>query len=332
MKRWALLAAVAGLVGAGLLAVVISSSGDGGNQQPSGGVAAGQATGADREAAAGGVPALDSGRSPLYAQESSPVAPGANRDGASADTGLAPAIDRKIVRRATVQITVDDVTSAVQQVEDAARSAGGFVSSSNISVEDLPKPPDARPDEPPPKRQTATVTLRVPAESYDSVLRQIRGIAKEVKAESSDASEVTEEYTDLQARLRNLQSVEEQYLQLLGRAQSIQDILTVQDRLNSVRAEIEQVQGRINLLNDLTDMATITVNLAPPVTPAGEQPAARGWARQAWDDAWALSGDILKVAGTVAITAGVVIIWLGIPLALVLALAWRLMGPRRRPA
>ncbi len=332
MKRWALLAAVAGLASVALLLLVISSSGGGTRQGPSGAATVPQTTGTGLESAPGDTRGLDAARLAGYAQGVAQPAPDASTGGASGEAGLPPAADRKIVRRATVQITVDDVTSAVQQVEDAARSAGGFVSSSNISIEDLPKPPDAQPDEPPPKRQTATVTLRVPADSYDSVLRQIRGIAKEVKAESSDASEVTEEYTDLQSRLRNLQSIEEQYLQLLGRAQSIQDILTVQDRLNSVRGEIEQVQGRINLLNDLTDMATITVNLAPPSTPAQEEPAGHGWARQAWDDAWALSSDILRVAGTVAITAGVVIIWLGIPLAAVMALAWRFMRPRHRPA
>lgn len=331
MKRWALLAAVAGLTSAGLLALVISISDGGTGQGPSGAVTVPQTTGTRLESAPAATGAPVVGTLADYARGVPQAAPDASTGGASGEAGLPTAADRKIVRRATVQITVDDVTSAVQQVEDAARSAGGFVSSSNISIEDLPKPPDARPDEPPPKRQTATVTLRVPADSSESVLRQIRGIAKEVKAESSDASEVTEEYTDLQARLRNLQSIEKQYLQLLGRAQSIQDILTVQDRLNSVRGEIEQVQGRINLLNDLTDMATITVNLAPPPTPAQEEPAGHGWARQAWDDAWALSSDVLKVAGAVAITAGVVIIWLGIPLAVVIALAWRFMGPRHRP-
>ncbi len=329
MKRWALLAAVAGLASVGLLALVISSTGGGSGQRSPGD----EVLETDSsEPAAGGLPAV-SGRAPLAFGEAMPSGvPSSDTGGEAGNASLPTSADRKIIRRATVEITVEDVISGVQQVEDAARSAGGFVSSSRIIVQDLPKPPDAQPDEPPPKRQTATVTLRVPADSYDSVLRQIRGIAKEVKAESSDASEVTEEYTDLQARLRNLQSIEQQYLQLLGKAQSIQDILTVQDRLNSVRGEIEQVQGRINLLNDLTDMATITVNLAPPSTPAQEEPAGHGWAREAWDDAWALSGDILRVAGTMAITAGVVIIWLGIPLALVLALAWRFLRPRHRLA
>lgn len=261
------------------------------------------------------------------------VAPSAEAGGSPAgggpqalsSTGL---IDRKIIRNATVEITVDDVLAAVKHVEDAALAAGGFVSSSTVNVQDLPRPQGSDPDQPTPKRQTATVTLRVPAESFASVMNRIRGIAKEVTGESSNASEVTEEYTDLQARLRNLQSIEQQYLQLLGRAEAISDIVMVQDRLNSVRGEIEQVQGRINLLDNLTDMATITVNISPPPPPekADTQP---GWARQAWDDAWETSSEILRQIGVVAITAGVVLMWLGVPALILLGLGWRLWGGRR---
>lgn len=261
------------------------------------------------------------------------LAPSAEAGGSPAGGGPQPLsstdlIDRKIIRNATVEITVDDVLAAVKRVEDAAQTAGGFVSSSTVNVQDLPRPEGSAHDEPPPKRQTATVTVRVPAASFSSVMNQIRGIAKEVTGESSNASEVTEEYTDLQARLRNLQSIEQQYLQLLGRAEAISDILTVQDRLNSVRAEIEQVQGRINLLDSLTDMATITVNISPPPLPekAGTQP---GWARQAWDDAWETSSEILRQIGVVAITAGVVLMWLGVPALILLGLGWRLWGGRR---
>lgn len=297
----------------------------------------------------GGGPALDTASQGGSGPEAQPVASnypiGVRGDALrsvapSAEAGGSPAgdspqalsgaglVDRKIIRKATVEITVDDVLAAVKQVEDATLAAGGFVSSSTVNVQDLPRREGSHPDDTAPKRQTATVTVRVPAESFASVMNQIRGIAKEVTGESSNASEVTEEYTDLQARLRNLQSIEQQYLQLLGRAEAISDILMVQDRLNSVRAEIEQVQGRIDLLDNLTDMATITVNISPPPPPekADTQP---GWARQAWDEAWEVSSEILRQIGVVAITAGVVLMWLGIPTLILLGLGWRLWGSRK---
>ena len=249
---------------------------------------------------------------------------------ASGGSGPAPLplpqlADRKIIRTATLELTVEDVAGAVQEVESAALGAGGFVAGSSLTIDNPPAPatPDA---EPPPQRQRASVTIRVPAAAYAGVMAHLRGIAKEVRSETSDASEVTEEYTDLQARLRNLEATEQRYLDLLARAETIPDILTVQDRLNSVRLETEQVKGRIQLLDNLTDLATITVQLnLPPIAIQQEPEELKpGWAEEAWDNAWNASEDVLQALGTAAITGGVVAVWLIVP-GLALLLGWRLL-------
>src|SRR3972149_7655643 len=115
-------------------------------------------------------------------------------------------------------------------------------------------------------------------------MEQPRGIAKQVRSERSEASEVTEEYTDLEARLRNLEATEASYLELLTGAGDIPDILLVQDRLSQVRQEIEQVQGRINLLDNLTDLATITIQLSLPAAAVGG--GGRDWGQEAWGGGW----------------------------------------------
>jgi len=236
-------------------------------------------------------------------------------------------VDRKIIRTATLELEVEVVGAAVQEVESIAVAAGGFVSRSSVFIEE-PSVLGEGDDVAPRRTQTATVTIRVPAEVYASVMRQLRGIAEEVKSEISEASEVTEEYTDLQARLRNLEATEAGYLELLTKAEEIADILIVQDRINSVRLNIEQVQGRINLLDSLTDLATITVQLTLPEAPAEEPDGEQGWAAEAWDAAWGGSQDAMVALGTVGIVGGVVLAWLAIP-ALVALAAWRLFGPRR---
>lgn len=253
---------------------------------------------------------------------------GSATGGAGSGAGLPQpdVVDRKVVRTASIDITVDNVGSAVQQVEDAAQAAGGFVAESSVSTETLPQPANAAQDQPPPKRETATVKIRVPADSYNAVMKQLRGFAKDVKSETSNASEVTQEFTDLQARLRTQQATEQRYLDLLSKAQTIPDILSLQDRLNAVRLDIEQVQGRINLLNDLSDMATITAQISPPAPPETPQ-TQPGWAQKAWDNAWDTSQDALRTLGAVGITMGVVLLWLVIPATVLLAV-WRLLGPK----
>ena len=230
--------------------------------------------------------------------------------------------DRKIVRNATLDLEVENVTAAVQQIEDAAGAAGGFVSSSNVFVSNTDNTGDSVE-----RTQTASVTIRVPADAYSSVMSQLRGIAKETVSETSDASEVTEEYTDLQARLRNLGATEARYLELLARAVTIDEILTVQDRLNTVRLEIEQVTGRINVLNSLTDFATITVRLSLPPAVAEAGGDNQNWVEEAWNASWETSQDAMVVLGTVAIVSGVFLAWMAVPV-LVLFVLWRIFGKR----
>ena len=237
-------------------------------------------------------------------------------------------LERKIIRTATLELEVEAVGAAVQEVENIAVAAGGFVSRSSVFIEE-PLELGEENGFSPRRTQTATVTIRVPAEVYASVMGQLRGIAEEVRSEISEASEVTEEYTDLQARLRNLEATEAGYLELLTKAEEIADILIVQDRINSVRLEIEQVQGRINLLDSLTDLATITVQLTLPVEEPVEEPdEEKGWAAEAWDTAWEGSQDAMVALGTVGIVGGVVLAWLAIP-GLLALVAWRLFGTRR---
>lgn len=233
---------------------------------------------------------------------------------------------RKIIRDATVSLGVEDVGASVRRVEAIASGAGGFVSSSSVFMEDMPEPSE---DEvaPPRRTQSASVTIRVPSSAYASVMNQIRGLDGELQSESSTTSDVSEEFADLEARLRNLEATEARYLELLDRAETIPDILTLQDRINSVRLEIERIQGRINLLNDLTDLATIVVQLSPLTAPI-EAPSEPGWAQQAWDNAWEDSQQVLEAMGTAAIVIGVVLAWLAVPV-LVIAVVWRLFGPRR---
>ena len=247
--------------------------------------------------------------------------------GAGAEDGSLPLpqLDRKIIRTARLELQVEKVSAAVTEVEDVAEAAGGWVSASNVFV-DEPSTSDAGDDQTSKRTETATVTIRVPADAYRSVVGQLRGMAEQVRSESSEASEVTEEYTDLQARLRNQEATEAQLLELLNKAETIPDILAVQDKVSQVRLEIERVQGRINVLDSLTAMATITVELAAFV-PAEEAQGGQGWAANAWDAAWEGSQITVVVLGSAAIVGGMVLAWLAIP-ALIIVFVWWRFGKR----
>ena len=232
-------------------------------------------------------------------------------DAGSSSQVSGASLERKITRTASMTLRVEDVGHAFQEVTRVADGAGGFVGSSSFSNQD---------DE-----QVASVTIRVPATRYQEVLASLRGLATKVESEESQATDVTEEYTDLGSRLRNLQATEAQYLGFLERAKDMSEVLQVQDRLNTVRAEIEQVQGRINLLDSVSDMSTITVHLRPESAAGsdggGANPAEA--ARAAWDAS--LTTLLGLATGIVAIAA---FSWWMVPILIVLAWVGRKLSPR----
>lgn len=244
---------------------------------------------------------------------------GENDGGISVSNSI---IDRKIERQATLEITAENIPSTVAKIEAAAGAVGGFVSQATIT-QALSTDEDER-------EQQATVQIRVPAEHYTSVMAELRGLAKDITSEKSTTQEVTAEYTDLQAQLRNLQATEAQYLTLLERAASIDEILTVQDRLNTVQGQIENVQGRIALIDNLTAMATITINIAPPLLPANaDSPKDQNWAQRSWSNSWEASKEIAQAFGIIGITVGVLGVWLLVPGAIGLA-GWRVWERTRK--
>jgi hypothetical protein len=218
----------------------------------------------------------------------------------SYDPNALPALlDRQIIRTAIVTVNVDAVSQKFEEVSNVALGAGGFVSSSTFGNTG--------------ESQSASITIRVPADQYDATLRKLRGMG-EVKEESSNANDVTEQYTDLQSRLRNLQASEQRYLDLLSRAETIDEILTVQDRTNATRAEIEQVQGRIQLLDNQSSLATITVHLVPPVAGAPKDDGGAQNPLEVAQEAWEASLAVLLGIATVAV-AVVAFSWWLVPLA-----------------
>ena len=255
-----------------------------------------------------------------------PVQP-ANKDGttslqpgvgsnAGSGSDLPSVSERKIVRNSTLDIAVDNISAAVRKVDEIAAAAQGYTSASTVDAGSDPSDGDG-------SDETASVTIRVPASSYSSVMNQLRDIAKRVVSENSQTSEVTDEYTDLQARLRNLTATENSYIELLNKAQNVTDILAIQEKLDPVRGQIEQAQGRINVLNDLTDLATITVRLQSPAA----APSDRNWVEDAWYAGWFASGVVLFIVGSGVIIGAVLLLWI-VPLSLLGLAGWRLLGRR----
>jgi hypothetical protein len=108
-----------------------------------------------------------------------------------------------------------------------------------------------------------SMVLRVPVAHLEHARNALKGLAKKVETEKMDAEDLTEQYVDMQATLRNLTAEETQYLGIMKRAASVKDTLEVATKLADVRQRIERTQGQFNLLSSQVELAAISVVLAP---------------------------------------------------------------------
>ncbi|MBI4328839.1 MAG: DUF4349 domain-containing protein [Chloroflexi bacterium] len=162
--------------------------------------------------------------------------------------------DRLVIRNGQIDLVVTDMDGAVKAVTSLPEEIGGFVVSAVRSGQA--------------ESAYAYITIRVPAEKFTLVLQRLRALAQRVESEQIDSQDVTEEHVDLQARLRNLQATEAQYVALLERANTVEDVLKVQRELSTTRGEIERFQGRITFLEQSAALSLITVTLRPVASPA----------------------------------------------------------------
>ena len=240
---------------------------------------------------------------------------GAGVTGNGGDYQVPQGLGRTVIRYGQLELEVESVSETFDRVRLVTEAAGGYVSDSTISGRD--------------EHQSAWLTIRIPADRFAQVVSELQGLAVEVNGFSTNSQDVTEEYADLQATIRNLKAVESQYLELLGRAQDIGEVLQVQDRLNQVRLQIDQVQGRINLLDQLTSLATLTVYLTPVMDALDTEPSDS--IGDAVREAWEASLDTLESIARGVLVALVYSWWI-IPLLLVGGLLARRALERRTPA
>ena len=169
---------------------------------------------------------------------------------------MAEAMNRKILRNADFQLEVSDPTVAQRQITSMAESLGGFVVTSESKQRDGGDRAKQELD--------ISLVLRVPALQFNSALEQIRATASRVITEKTTGQDVTEEFIDLEARIKTQKALELQFLEIMKQANKVADALEVQRQIAEVRTEIEKLEGRKRFLENRASLSTITIGLQTP--------------------------------------------------------------------
>lgn len=166
------------------------------------------------------------------------------------------AVDRKIIRNADLTMEVASTTDTQHRIVSIAESHGGFVVTSEAKQRDSTEP----------AKRTLDIKLivRIPENQFGSALDQIRGLTSNLTEEKVSGQDVTEEFIDLEARIRTQKALEQQFLQIMRQTGKIVDALEVQRQIAEVRSDIERLEGRKRFLENRSSLSTITVNIVAP--------------------------------------------------------------------
>jgi len=157
--------------------------------------------------------------------------------------------DRKIVRTSVLELSVKSPADAAEQIRLIADGMGGYVETAQIGgTKEVP---------------TADLTIRVPADRFEDAKASIRKLGVRIESEKTNAQDVTRQYVDMEARLRNLRAEEAQYLTIMKSAYKVDDMLAVSQKLSEVRSEIEQQQAEFQTLSKQVETVAITIALRP---------------------------------------------------------------------
>ena len=208
----------------------------------------------------------------------------------SAEVSAVPQVGPQIVKTASLGLGIahGSFDGKVGQAHAVADSFGGFVVQSFASQGSGNRIAEG------------SLVLRVPAESYDAALSRLRGLGKVESLEES-GQDVSKEFVDLNARIRQLRAVEAQLLELLQQANDVPAALAVQSQLSQVQLDLEQARGRLQYLDNRVAFATISMSMHELVV---VPPNGDGFSIV---DAWATAGAaFLTVVGWIFVGIAVV--------------------------
>ena len=257
---------------------------------------------------------------PQSASAGSPTAPG-DRTEESPKLTLAKfqrsEPDRYLIKNSTLTLESADVRGAARQLNELAKTVQGYVSDSHEAVDGV-------------GNRSVTMTVRVPYQQFETAAERIEALGKLLDKQVS-AEDVTEEFVDTTARVRNLKKSEERLLQHLSHTGTLRDTLAIENELTRVREEVEKSEGRLRFLAHRVAYSTFNVTFketdhAQTVTP----PESFSSGKIATDAGRSLIGFLQGVWSTVIWLGIWAIVWLP-PVALGIWFLRRELRRNRRP-
>jgi len=166
----------------------------------------------------------------------------------SIDTTKAQANNQMVIYQAELELRVKNFEDTAQNLEEKAKQYGGYIAESSVTKDGT-------------EQVSGSMKLRIPQAHFQEFLNDSEGQAAEVLKRNINGQDVTEEYVDLESRLKSKRAVEERLLSFMKNAAKTEDLLKISADLASVQEEIEVIEGRMKYLENQTSLSTVSITL-----------------------------------------------------------------------
>jgi hypothetical protein len=243
----------------------------------------------------------------------------------SGDLTVIERSNRMIIKNADVRLMVKDTDVAIDRATQIVGDAGGYIISSRVWYQDYYGN----------NLKYAAITIGIPVEEFERALVRLRDLAVRVVDEVASGDDVTDQYVDLQSQLTNLEATRARIQEFLKDAKTVDEALRINQELANIEAQIEQIKGRMNYLNDRSAFSTITINFEPefPVLTLTPTPTPRPTATpvpwnpgETFGEAKSTVSVLYQGMANFLIWLVVVILPVALPPALILWGLWKLMN------
>ncbi|MCO7721583.1 DUF4349 domain-containing protein [Myroides odoratimimus] len=153
--------------------------------------------------------------------------------------------ERMIVKEGNIRFETSNAQETRANIVASSKKLNGYLSQDTSNVYG--------------NRTEHTIVIRVPAKNFETLLEGVTQTATKVDSKNINALDVTEEFIDVEARIKTKKEIEERYKELLKRTNTIDDILRIERELGTLRADIESFEGRLKYLKSRISLSTLTV-------------------------------------------------------------------------
>lgn len=157
----------------------------------------------------------------------------------------------RIIRTADIQFQVKDVLKSHAVISQLVKQHKAYFDSDNQNNSGY--------------RQEVNMVIRVPATAFDTLMAALLEQSVYTTYKNIRSEDITAAYADTEARLRNKRAAEQRYIEILKKAAKVSDVLEVEDKLRTIREEIEATEARLKVMQQQVSYSTINLNIYQPL-------------------------------------------------------------------